>query len=123
MMGNFQCLLQALDPGRWCPTFELGSIGEGSHSSVGNVGMRNPQVQHRSAFVFSPAALRQAVGKQTLHSVPSTTLSSLSADAFVIVGDNVLCEAEGSTPSGRAVLRAVIPSQGVYPDLPPPHSC
>lgn len=118
-MGNSQYLLQALDPGRWCPTFELGSIGEGSHSSVGNVGMRNPQVQHRSAFVFSPAA----VGKQTLHSVPSTTLSSLSADAFVIVGDNVLCEAEGSTPSARAVPRAVIPSQGVYPDLPPPHSC
>lgn len=60
--------------------------------------MRNPQVWHHSAFMFCPAALRQAVRKQTLDSVPSTTLSTLSAVAFAIhlkgLGDYVLCGVE-----------------------------
>lgn len=73
--------------------------------------MRNPQVWHHSAFMFCPAALGQAVGKQTLDAVPSTALSTLSADAFAIIlkglrGDHVLCGAqlelaEGTHPFPR----------------------
>lgn len=61
--------------------------------------------------MFCPAALGQAVGKQTLDAVPSTALSTLSADAFAIIlkglrGDHVLCGAqlelaEGTHPFPR----------------------
>lgn len=87
--------------------------------------MRNPQVWHHSAFMFCPEA---GNGETDTWFCSLNSFVHLSADAFAIIlkglsGDNVLCGAEGCTPSAGAVLRAVILSQGVYPDLPSPHSC